>query len=81
MAARSRRIDEERCEALHPTIDSHVIDLDTTLDQQLLDIAIRQAIPQIPTHRENDHRWRVPEPLNAEAGTGADLRVRGIVIS
>jgi hypothetical protein len=39
-----------------------VIDLNTTLDQQFLDVAIGQVGPQIPAHRDDDHfRWE-PEP-------------------
>ena len=56
------------------------IDLDTRLDQQLLDIAIRKALLQYQRTTRNDHLRRIPEPLNAETGTGADTRDRGIII-
>ena len=36
VSARSCRIDQQRREPLHPAIDGHVIDVDTTLGQQLL---------------------------------------------
>jgi hypothetical protein len=39
-----------------------VVDLDPTLRKELLDIAIRQAEPQIPPNREHDHFGRKPEP-------------------
>ena len=39
---------------LHPPIDRHVIDLDAALGQQLLDIAVGQAVAQIPAHRDRD---------------------------
>jgi hypothetical protein len=29
-----------------------VINLNTTLEQQLLNIAVRQAVTQVPTHRD-----------------------------
>jgi hypothetical protein len=39
-----------------------VIDGDTALGEQLLDISVRQAIAQIPAHRDqDDFRWE-PEP-------------------
>ena len=46
--ARSRSLDELRREALYPPVHGHMIDLDPTLDQQLLDIAVREAKPQVP---------------------------------
>ncbi len=61
MAARPRRVDQARREPLHPPVHGHVIDLDPRLDQQFLDIAIRQAIAQVPGDRENDHGRREPE--------------------
>ena len=48
---------------MHPPIDGHVIDFDTAFDEQLFDIAIREAVPQVPADRENDHLRRIPEPL------------------
>ena len=53
-------VDELRRERLHPAIDRHVINLDTTLSQQLLDIAVRQPVAQTPTHRHRDHLTRKP---------------------
>jgi len=35
-----------------------VIHVDAALGQQLLDVSIGQAIPQIPADRERDHLWR-----------------------
>ena len=40
MPARSRRIDQQRCEPLHPAVDGHVIDVDTTLGQQFFDVSV-----------------------------------------
>jgi hypothetical protein len=38
--------------------DNDVIDLDTALGQQLLDVATRQAVTQIPAHHHRNHlRW------------------------
>jgi hypothetical protein len=41
-----------------------VVDLDPTLSEEFLDIAIRQPEPQIPPNRENDHLRR--EPVSRE---------------
>ena len=63
VTTRPGRVRKERREALHPPVHGHMIDLDPTLGQQLLDIAIRQAEPQIPTHRKHDHLRREPKAL------------------
>ncbi len=60
---RPGRIREERGKALNPPVDRDVIDLDPTLPQQFLDIAIGEALPQIPPQREDDDLGREPEPL------------------
>jgi hypothetical protein len=39
-----------------------VIDLNTPLGQQFLDIAVGQAVAQVPPDRDHDHRRREPEP-------------------
>ena len=59
-AARSSGVDQHRGEALHPSIDRHVIDLDTALGQELLHIAVGQPVSQVPTHRQQDHLRREP---------------------
>jgi hypothetical protein len=38
-----------------------MVDVDSAFGQQLLDIPIRQAEPQIPAHRQHDHLAREPE--------------------
>jgi hypothetical protein len=67
VAARPGRVGQQRCEALHPPEHRDVIDLDPMLGQQLLDVPIRQAEPQIPAHREDNHLRREPEPLERRA--------------
>jgi hypothetical protein len=54
--------DQQRREPLHPPVDGDVVDLNTALDQQLLHVAARQAVTQIPPHRHHDHFGRKPEP-------------------
>ena len=65
VATWTRRLHQQRSEPLHPPVDGHVVDLDATLGQQLLDISVGQAEPQIPTHSQDDDVWR-----KAEAGEG-----------
>jgi hypothetical protein len=45
-----------------------VIDRDATLGQQLLDVSIRQSVPEVSAHRHHDHIWWEPE--TGEAGPG-----------
>jgi hypothetical protein len=54
VSARPGRVREERREGLHPPEHCDVIDLDTALGQQLLEVAIREAIAEVPAHRQND---------------------------
>jgi hypothetical protein len=59
---RSGGVGEHRGEPLHPPVDSHVVDLDAALSQQLLNVPIREAVAQVPADRDRDHlRWE-PEP-------------------
>jgi len=80
MAARPRRVREEWGEALHPPVDRDVIDLDPTLTQQLLHVAIGEPIPQIPAHGEDDDLRREPEAPKDEFGTaGTGRERRGLI--
>jgi hypothetical protein len=63
------RIREEWREALDPPVDGDVVDVDPTLTEQLLDIAIGQPIPQVPAHGEDDDLGREPETLEPQLGT------------
>jgi hypothetical protein len=68
VSARSCSVDEQRSEPRHPPIDGHMINLDATLGQQLLNVSIGQSIPEVPAHRRHDHIWWEPE--TGEAGPG-----------
>jgi hypothetical protein len=61
--ARPGRVDKERCEALHPPEEGHVIHLDAPLSEQLLEIATKEAVAQVAAHREDDDLGREPETL------------------
>jgi hypothetical protein len=55
------RVGEEWREALHPPIHGHVVDLDPTFGEQFFDVAVRQAVPEVPAHCENDDLGREAE--------------------
>lgn len=66
--ARPRGVDEARCEPLHPPADRHLIDLDTALSEQRLDVPVGQAVSQVPAHRDGDDLRREPEPPELRPG-------------
>jgi transposase len=49
-------------EPQHPPVDGDVVDLDATLDEQLLDVAVGQAEAQVPPDRQHDYIRREAEP-------------------
>jgi hypothetical protein len=51
---RAGGVDELLGERLDPPVDAHGIDVDATLGQQLLDLAVGQPVTQLPTHRDCD---------------------------
>jgi hypothetical protein len=57
---RPSRVDDQRGEALHPPINRHVINVDTAFREQFFDIAVGQAVAEIPAHRQQDHLRREP---------------------
>jgi hypothetical protein len=61
MAARASGRDELWGEPLDRPVDSDVINVHTTLGEELLDIAVGQAVPQLPPHRDRDHLARESE--------------------
>jgi hypothetical protein len=38
-----------------------VIDLDAAFSEQFFDVAVRQAVAEVPAHRQQDHVGREPE--------------------
>ena len=51
---------------LHPPVDGDVIDLDTALGQQFLDIAVGQAIARVPRTATTMTSLGNRKPANAE---------------
>ena len=72
VAARPGRVGQERREALHPPVDGDVVDLDATLGEEFLDVAIGQPVAQVPAHREHDHLGREPEAFERRARNRGD---------
>ena len=77
MACRTRGVDELRCERPYPLLDRDVMDLDPAFSQQLLHVAVGQAVAQIQrtataiTSRENRY------PAGAD-GSYLDLTIRAV---
>jgi hypothetical protein len=46
-----------------------VVDLDAALGQQLLDVAVGQAVAQVPADRGRDHLGWERNPANADRST------------
>jgi hypothetical protein len=61
MAGEAGRLGEQRCESLHPPVDSDVIDLDAAFGEQFFDVSVGQAVAQVPAHRHGDDLAREPE--------------------
>ena len=61
-AAMSRRIDQQRCEPLHPAMQRDVIHLDAAFGEEFLHVLKRQPEPQIPAHHQQDGLRQEPEP-------------------
>ena len=70
---------ELRREPLDPPVDAHVVDLDAALGQQLLDVSVGQAEPQVPAHRQGDDFGR--EPVSGEGRHWPWAEVRASVRS
>jgi len=61
VAAEPGGVGQQRREPLDPAKDRDVVDFDTAFDQQLLHVAVGQAVAQLPAHRHHDHLGREPE--------------------
>ncbi len=78
------RLRELRGEPLDPPVDAHVVDLDPAFGQQLLDVLVGEAEPQVPADRpEGNGRFLPPllarprrAALELEAGGPPETTVR-----
>jgi hypothetical protein len=71
------RIREQGREALHPSVDGDVVNLNAAFGQQLFDVAVRQALPQVPAHRDHDDLGREPKAGEGRAGWRQPTRAGG----
>jgi hypothetical protein len=62
---------QQRRGPLHPPVDGDMVNLDATLDQQLLDVVICEAEAQVPADREHDDIGREAEAGKGGAGDGS----------
>jgi len=67
----SGSVDEERSETPDPAVDSHMIDLDAALGEQLLEVAVGEVVAEIPAHGDGDEVGRKTE---APKGSGTSER-------
>ncbi len=66
-------VDEQRREAPHPPLHGHMVDDNPPIGEQLLDIPVGQAVPQIPAHRNAMTSGGNRKPANSERSrTGRD---------
>jgi acyl-CoA synthetase (AMP-forming)/AMP-acid ligase II len=77
VAAGPGGLGEQRSEPLHPAVDGDVVDLDAALGEQLLDVAVGQAEPQVPADREDDHVGWEAEPGKGGPREGSRARAAG----
>jgi hypothetical protein len=67
VSAGSCRVDQQRGEPLHPPVHAQVINHDAPFCQQLLHIAVRKALSEVPTHRHQYYFRRKPIPSKARS--------------
>ncbi len=60
-AARAGGFDELGGEPLDPPVDGYVVNADAAFGEQFLDVAVGQAVSQIPADRDRDHLTRETE--------------------
>ena len=70
VATRSGSLGQQRREPKHPSIHRDVVDLDATLGQQFLEVAVRQPEAQLPADRQHDRLAREAKPAKAYCGMG-----------
>jgi len=58
MAGEPGGVGQQRGESLHPAVDRNVVDLDAAFGEEFLDVAVGQAVAQVPADRHDDHLGR-----------------------
>lgn len=62
------RVHQQRREPLDPSEQDHMVDLHASLSEELLEIPVRQPVPQVPAAGDQDDLRREPEA--SESWTG-----------
>jgi hypothetical protein len=58
LTTRPRGVNHERSEALHPSLDGDMVDVDAAFGEKFFDIAVRESVAEVPAQRQQDHaRW------------------------
>jgi hypothetical protein len=55
-------VDQYRCEALHPSEQRDVINLDNAFGEEFFEIAVSDSVAHVPADTSIDHLRREPEP-------------------
>src|SRR4029453_15348822 len=63
-------IGQQRREPLDPPVDGDVVNVEATLGEEFLDVAVRQRKAQVPTHCQHDHLGWEAEPSERGACDG-----------
>jgi hypothetical protein len=74
VAAGPGSLGQQRREPLHPPVGRHVVDLGAPFDEEFFDVAVRQAVAQVPAHRQHDDLGWETEAGEGRAGAGSQTR-------
>ena len=72
MPARPSGVGQQRGEPQHPPVDRDVVDLDTALGEELLDVTVGPAEAQLPADRQDDHVGWEQKLAKAERATNIE---------
>lgn len=74
-AARPARVHQQRRELLDPSIQGHVVDLDTPVGDEFLQVPLGQSVAQVPAHGDQNDIWRELESGERRLGGWAAGRL------
>jgi hypothetical protein len=76
VAGKPGGVSRQRGEPLHPPVDRDVVDVDTAFSQQFFDVAVGQALAQVPADRHHDHLSWEAKPRERRTIRTRDLPTR-----
>ena len=71
MSAGPSGVSQQRRQPPHPPVDRDVVDLDTALSEELLEVAVGQAEAQVPATASTITSDGKQKPANADRAMGA----------